>query len=474
MADFSVYPNAIDGYAQLPLTVDNVTRVDAVTVNRLRSAIVNIEAELGVLPSGSYDTVVARLDALESEINDLMSGGTPLEPEISILGPVGITDSYIDFTVTSNTLNFSPAPNDLIIKRIDLGFVGDIGGGLFDPNLFVFISDIKIDGISIMDGVVPLTALDPRYRADTPEFNRFVAAGQVISVETFNAGSQGGTFTQPLVSYIDGTSDAGLTKETYLGLNSTIHTGPPLGAAIFPGTGGVNATTVLTINTAPLAAGDEIVLTKAVGEPFTLTGSAGARVSGNDDFDATIGNVSDMAIEIAAALNDTSNSFPESFTATANTPLAGDVTISHFGGELGNLATTSITTTPAGGITPASGTFSGGESEVIELTFEAAPANMTLNRLYTTIISGEGSGALGALMYLGQITVNNGPSLITGILGTGYTSNGPSDTSSLGAGLMASPNLGISINQGDVVRVTLINDVEQSGGIAAGWTVTLD
>jgi hypothetical protein len=64
----SVYPNAIDGYAQLPLVIDNSTPINAITVNSLRSAIINIENELGRTPSGSYDTVRARLDALETEI----------------------------------------------------------------------------------------------------------------------------------------------------------------------------------------------------------------------------------------------------------------------------------------------------------------------------------------------------------------------------------------------------------------------
>lgn len=76
MADFSVYPNAIDGYAQLPLVVDTVTRVDAVTVNRLRDAIVKIEAELGILPSSeAYATVRERLDELESILASLDTPG---------------------------------------------------------------------------------------------------------------------------------------------------------------------------------------------------------------------------------------------------------------------------------------------------------------------------------------------------------------------------------------------------------------
>jgi hypothetical protein len=74
MADYSIYPVAIDGYAQIPLVVDDVTRVDAVTVNRLRSAIVNIEVELGVQPSSTYDTVSDRIAALENAIDNLGDG----------------------------------------------------------------------------------------------------------------------------------------------------------------------------------------------------------------------------------------------------------------------------------------------------------------------------------------------------------------------------------------------------------------
>ena len=68
MADFSVYPDAIDGYSQLPLVVDLQTRVDAVTINRLRSAIINVENELGITPSGEFETVRARLDALDVNV----------------------------------------------------------------------------------------------------------------------------------------------------------------------------------------------------------------------------------------------------------------------------------------------------------------------------------------------------------------------------------------------------------------------
>lgn len=93
MADYSVYPETIDGYAQLPLVVDNVTRVDAVTVNRLRSAIVNIERELGTNPSDSYDNVKERLEAIQAAIDSLQSEIDALEG----LSPIGFSSGQIYF-----------------------------------------------------------------------------------------------------------------------------------------------------------------------------------------------------------------------------------------------------------------------------------------------------------------------------------------------------------------------------------------
>lgn len=60
--DTSVYPLGIDGYATLPLRKNLVHEIRAEDHNRLRNAIVKIEQELGIEPSGTYATVSARLD----------------------------------------------------------------------------------------------------------------------------------------------------------------------------------------------------------------------------------------------------------------------------------------------------------------------------------------------------------------------------------------------------------------------------
>jgi len=59
---YSVYPNQLDGYASLPLRQNLVHEIRAEDHNRLRDAIIKIEQELGVQPSGTYATVAERLD----------------------------------------------------------------------------------------------------------------------------------------------------------------------------------------------------------------------------------------------------------------------------------------------------------------------------------------------------------------------------------------------------------------------------
>lgn len=86
MSDYSVYPNTIDGYAQLPVAVDGVTEINAFSVNTLRSAIYNIEVELGVLPSGDSATVATRLDVVQDAIDTVEAAVNALEEEVNNIG----------------------------------------------------------------------------------------------------------------------------------------------------------------------------------------------------------------------------------------------------------------------------------------------------------------------------------------------------------------------------------------------------
>tara|TARA_A200000159_G_scaffold164578_1_gene194903 strand:+ start:199 stop:1842 length:1644 start_codon:yes stop_codon:yes gene_type:complete len=76
MSEYSIFPKALDGYAQLPLAVDKRSPINAESVNRLRSAIVNIEKTLGagVIDSELYGQFVDlrnRLNSIEGFSNSV-------------------------------------------------------------------------------------------------------------------------------------------------------------------------------------------------------------------------------------------------------------------------------------------------------------------------------------------------------------------------------------------------------------------
>lgn len=104
----TTYPAQIDTTVSLPTVVDNQTPIQGITVNRLRDAILAVEAELGVKPSATYGTVRARLDFIQNTIappnavtlgGDL--GGTPTSPLV-----IGLQGRPL--------ANFTPTPGQVI------------------------------------------------------------------------------------------------------------------------------------------------------------------------------------------------------------------------------------------------------------------------------------------------------------------------------------------------------------------------
>lgn len=84
----TAYPNKIDTSTELPITVDKQTGVDAIVVNRLRDAIIAVQQELGVNPSGDQSTVKDRFDVvfgLIADLQDIAGGGGAIGPT----GPKG-------------------------------------------------------------------------------------------------------------------------------------------------------------------------------------------------------------------------------------------------------------------------------------------------------------------------------------------------------------------------------------------------
>jgi hypothetical protein len=111
------YPAQIDTSSSLPTAVDNLTPVQGSIFNKLRDAVISVEQELGVKPSGSYSTVRARLDNLETVVGNLQIislagdlGGTLHNPlVIGIQGkPVSTVAPTLNQVLAWNGIAWSP------------------------------------------------------------------------------------------------------------------------------------------------------------------------------------------------------------------------------------------------------------------------------------------------------------------------------------------------------------------------------
>ena len=68
----SKYPNKIDSSLELPIVRDNVTQISADLFNSLRSAIIQIQKTLGILPNGDESIDVStRLSSSLDELGNI-------------------------------------------------------------------------------------------------------------------------------------------------------------------------------------------------------------------------------------------------------------------------------------------------------------------------------------------------------------------------------------------------------------------
>lgn len=113
------------------------------------------------------------------------------------------------------------------------------------------------------------------------------------------------------------------------------------------------ATGSATVVNAPLATGDTLTI-----GGIALTGTAGTRTSGGNDFSVSGMTADAIAVEIAAAINDASNSFATLVEAEAALNVVTITAIT--AGSGGNAITLAASTTPVGGITVSGANLTGG------------------------------------------------------------------------------------------------------------------
>ena len=130
------YPGKIDNNITLPDAVDNITPVKADVVNRLKAAILAIENELGVKPSGVNSTVKARLAAIElsiSQIQIISLGGDLSGPSSSpvVIGlqgrPIAPYAPIYGDGIGWNGLAWAPMQLGLTGPTGSIGHTGTIG-----------------------------------------------------------------------------------------------------------------------------------------------------------------------------------------------------------------------------------------------------------------------------------------------------------------------------------------------------------
>lgn len=94
------YPSGIDSTTELPTIIDGISQVSGDFLNNLRDAIIAVETELGIKPSGIYTNVRSRLAALEFTVSNIGSVGF-------------IASGDLSGTLTSQTviaINGAPVP----------------------------------------------------------------------------------------------------------------------------------------------------------------------------------------------------------------------------------------------------------------------------------------------------------------------------------------------------------------------------
>lgn len=138
MTSFSIFPDQIDGYATLPLRKDGVHEIRADDYNRLRDAIVKIEQELGIQPSGVFATVRARLDDI-GDASALITShiANPVDAhDASAISILDIADNYISDEVEGALGELAAVlPSSLNVVGADDTSIPNTGLSNFVPQL---------------------------------------------------------------------------------------------------------------------------------------------------------------------------------------------------------------------------------------------------------------------------------------------------------------------------------------------------
>jgi hypothetical protein len=171
------YPGAVKTYTD---KTDNVDTVYADDVNALQDEVTAVETELGVDPAGTFDTVVLRLDDIESDVDDAESDIDDLEAlvdqDVTTTGDVThdtltlTTGAYFGGTGASHLLDdyetgtWTPSIGGTATYNDQLGYYTKVGRLVLCQ---FAIRVLENAGASNNITGLPFTALDVTYLVGT-------------------------------------------------------------------------------------------------------------------------------------------------------------------------------------------------------------------------------------------------------------------------------------------------------------------
>ncbi len=117
----TIYPIGIDAGIQLPF-IQNSDIIQPAVINNVRGAIIAVETELGVKPSGTYGTVRNRLDVVE-----ILASSANFGDQTITAGGAVIAGSIIS---SSNITSLSIIDGKTIVNGISTSIVSDPGQGV--------------------------------------------------------------------------------------------------------------------------------------------------------------------------------------------------------------------------------------------------------------------------------------------------------------------------------------------------------
>ncbi len=188
------YPASIDTSTELITVVDNFTPINGALLNNIRDAILAVETELGIKPSGIYGTVRARITALELGLANVItvqgSFGGDLQGITStsqkVIGlqsnPVADTAPTDGYVLTWSEVDgyWEPLPSG---AASSFTAAGDLSGTPTNQTV-IGLQGQPVDPVAPTDGYILQYLTGEWHPKPLPDSSLFIAGGDLSGTET--------------------------------------------------------------------------------------------------------------------------------------------------------------------------------------------------------------------------------------------------------------------------------------------------